>query len=516
MTLHDMNLKELNAVTGLSNEKPEIRLDGGRLPEVLDEIELALLDTKVEVFIYGGRLVEPTPVTPDPRGGVQRATGAVVLSPVDAHRLRELVTRVANVMRFDGRSNDYRSVDLPRSYAEAFLSRGSWQLRLLTGVIEAPTICKGGKVLDEIGYDSSTGIFLSGSLPSDYKRPEAQASKDQAALELDHLLSLLETFPFSNLHDLSSAVASILTVLVRRQIPSAPLIGITATSPGTGKSLLGDVLSIIATGRRAAVLGLGDDQAEGDKRLSGILLAGDPVIVLDNVERPLIGDLLCQMLTQPAISVRPLGSSTLCRVPTNCTLIATGNNLDVRGDLRRRVMLIQMDARTERPELRQFDRNPLDYTNEHRGRLISAALTLPLAYRAAGCPVIDGAHPYGGFDEWNKLCRLPLMWLGLPDPLGSSESLRDTDPDLANTRQLYSAWWERYGQRALTAAEVISGADGDLREALLVVCYENNASRRLGNWLRKHRGRIIDGLVLSDAGRDTHRKVPRWSINKCE
>jgi putative DNA primase/helicase len=328
---------------------------------------------------------------------------------------------------------------------------------------------------------------------------------------------MFDGFPFVDDADRVALVAGIITALLRRVLPAAPLFAITAPSPGTGKTLLCETLAIVATDRRASVMSLGHDDAEFEKRLGGVLLAGDAVISIDNIERALRGDLLCQIATQQFVRLRPLGGSGMLNVPTHALLVATGNNLAIIGDLKRRVLMVRLDAHTERPEQRSFDRNHLDEMKAQRGAIITDALTIVGAYLAANEPKIAGLYDYGGFEAWDRMVRRPLAWLELPDPLLAAEGLRDQDPDLEAMRVLFSAW-RASNQLALgpcTAADVVLTSDGDheLREALQVVCSEKINSRRLGNWLRAHRDKIVDGLQLVQVGKDAHAKVPRWKVS---
>ena len=306
------------------------------------------------------------------------------------------------------------------------------------------------------------------------------------------------------------------------------MFAVSAPSAGTGKTLLANTAPVISTGRVASVLSLGHDEAESEKRIAGVLLAGDGAILLDNIERPLSGDLLCQVLTQSSVRLRPLGGSGMVSVPTNSMLVATGNNLAVLGDLKRRVALIRLDAGEERPEQRKFSRDHLEDVFANRGELIAAALSISLAYQGAGSPPIDGLYPLGGFEQWDAMVRRPLVWLGLPDPILSSEGLRENDPDLDALRQLFSSWHEAFGDASKSVSDVVSagmdtfvGMNGgepvrpDLRDALQLVCSEKVNSRRLGFWLRAHRDRITGGLQLCHAGMDGHANVAKWRIKKC-
>lgn len=501
-----------------------IRHDPGRLPEILDELGAALAELDGNLFVYAGRPVRLYPSPASVRGGVNRPRGALILHPVDGAHLGELATRAAIHERYDARSEGYKACDCPRRVADAYLSRGHWpELRELVGFVEAPTVTLDGRLLTEPGHDKETGLFLAFEAIPGYVPPPDRPTMDEAADAAERLLALVAEFPFVDDADRSAMLAGALTGLLRRVLPAAPMIGITAPTPGTGKTLIAETFAVIATGRRASVLSLGNDDAETEKRLAGVLLAGDACIALDNIERPLKGDLLCQVATQQFVRLRPLGASGMVSIPTHALLVATGNNLAIVGDLKRRVVLIRMDAGQERPEQRTFNRDHLEDVFSRRGELIRDALTVTLAYVAAGAPKLPGLHPLGGFEHWDRMVRRPLVWLGLPDPLQASEGLRDQDPDLEAMRLLFSAWSEVFGAVPTTVADAVAkgmetkpmGGDylhPELRDALQLVCTEKPNSRRLGYWLRAHRDRIVDGLTMKQAGADGHAKVARWKV----
>ena len=115
-------------------------------------------------------------------------------------------------------------------------------------------------------------------------------------------------------------------------------------------------------------------------------------------------------------------------VPTNALFLATGNNLRFRGDMTRRVLSVRIDPQCERPDARSFERNLYTWIPEHRGKLITACLTVLRAFWLAGKPYQD-IPEYGSFEAWSRLVRHPLVWLGMPDPLLSRERVRGDDPD---------------------------------------------------------------------------------------
>jgi putative DNA primase/helicase len=503
-----------------------IRHDPGRLPDVLDQTGLALAEKCDNLFSYTGRLVRIY-AAPETAGGVHRARGALVLHPVDGSHLTELATAAAIHERYDARSEGYKPCDCPRRVADAYLARGNWpELRPLSGFIEAPTITLDGRLIHEPGHDSETGLYQASAAIPGWSPPPAKPTRAHAQAALDVLLDLVHEFPFVADEDKAAVVAGIITGLLRRVLPAAPLMAVTAPTPGTGKTLIAETFAIIATGRRASVLSLGHDDAEAEKRLAGVLLAGDPVIALDNIERPLKGDLLCQVSTQQFVRLRPLGASGMLSIPTHALMVATGNNLSIVGDLKRRVVMIRMDSGKERPEQRTFTRDHLQDVFARRGELIRAALTIPLAYLAAGVPAIEGIHPLGGFEQWDRMVRRPLVWLGLPDLLKASESLREQDPDMEGMRLLLGAWHDAFQNKPKTAAELVAAgmiAGGELdtimREALYdalqLVCSEKPNPRRLGYWLRRHQDRIVDGMQVKQSGSAGHAKVARWTVLNC-
>src|SRR5262249_39483357 len=149
----------------------------------------------------------------------------------------------------------------------------------------------------------------------------------------------------------SVAISSLITPIVRGAMPVAPLHSCSANTAGTGKSYLADIASAISAGRPCPVLSAGQDAAETEKRLTGLLLACYPLISIDNVNGDLGGDLLCQAVERRTIRVRPLGTSELVEIESCSTLLSNGNQMSVRGDMVRRNIVSKLETTEERPEL---------------------------------------------------------------------------------------------------------------------------------------------------------------------
>jgi putative DNA primase/helicase len=261
--------------------------------------------------------------------------------------------------------------------------------------------------------------------------------------------------------------------------------------------------------------------------ISSCLLAGDQTILIDNVERPLGGELLCQVLTQSEVRLRVLGESKMVTTAPNALLLATGNNLTMMGDMGRRTQLCYLDPGCERPEQRVFDNHPHEMIVKDRVSYATARITILRAYVVAGRPEI--LLPLGSFKEWSDLIRSALVWLGEADPCDSMETVREEDPHLGAMKEVFTQWFQIISATPLTALSVIEtatamqptesgyGNDGflypEFREALLMVAGEKGSinTRKLGKWLRDVKGRVVNGLRLVVDGQTGG--VARWRLD---
>jgi hypothetical protein len=145
----------------------------------------------------------------------------------------------------------------------------------------------------------------------------------------------------------ANALALLLTPMLRSAIAGpVPLALIDAPQAGTGKSLLTQVLALIATGRSAAMMTVPAGDEETRKKITASLLSGTSLILLDNVAAPLLAGSLAAALTTETWSDRLLGQSAMVTLPQKVTWVATGNNIALGGDLARRCYWVRLDAQT--------------------------------------------------------------------------------------------------------------------------------------------------------------------------
>jgi putative DNA primase/helicase len=189
---------------------------------------------------------------------------------------------------------------------------------------------------------------------------------------------------------------------------------------------------------------------------------------------------------------------------TDAFISATGKNLTVVRDLRRRTLLCSLDAEMENPEERKFTQNPLALIQEDRGKFVVAALTIVQAYIAAGRP--NPGRPLANYERWSRMVRDPLVWLGLADPVKSQEKTKTEDPDREKHLAVIEGWKRNCGERGHTLGRVIeiakmTGQDGrlldeDFHAALIAVAVGKQPGQvdneKLGKWLRSKKKHPIE------------------------
>jgi hypothetical protein len=488
---------------------PQIKVIAGELPRVVNEAEEALMLLGREMYQRGGMLVRPV-LTKSLKASADRETESWQLVPVTSPYLVEVLCCAAQFLRYDRRTKKFASIDAPVKVAETYLNRqGRWKLPPLAGVVNTPFLRLDGSICETAGYDAESYLLFK---PEDQVFPPVAQypSKSDAAAALMELRALIRTFPFVTDADRGVWLAGMLTALDRRSMATAPLIAFTAPAAGTGKSLLVDLICILMTGRLMPVLSQGKDETEFEKRLGASLLASDTCISIDNCEAPLSGAFLCQALTQGELDIRLLGYSRNIRTAMNASIFATGNNLVIAGDLTRRCLLSSLDAGVERPELREFRVDVLEEAHGRRGELVVAGLTILRAWHVArGGGERGNVTPYGGFADWSRRVREPLIWLGEADPCDTVTKVRENDPARDGLGAVLAEWeGVLRADASYTVRHVIERAINvpTFYTALMNVAPSKTggtvSNERLGWWLKRIEGKIVNGRKLVQSGMD--------------
>ena len=507
-----LNYRELSPHHGPS-PAGTISVNPGELPRIVDEAEAALLKADCGIYQRGTSVVRA--VWSKLKAADDQDTFAHLLIPVELTYLVETLTRVAKFARFNVAKDRHVAIDCPDRVAATYLARiGQWKLPVLAGVINAPCLRHDGSILSKPGYDAPSGLLFEPNGVEFPPIPE-NPTRDDALGSIKLLKDLLDEFPFVTDADRSVALSAILTALDRRSMRLAPMHATDAPSAGSGKTYLIEIVVMIATGQIAPVISQGSNEEELEKRLSSALMTGQSVIAIDNCIHPVGGAFLNAMMTSEKVAARILGKSEQPVLPTNVLVLANGNNITFRGDFTRRVLKCSMDPNMERPETRKFRHDPIHDIKKRRGEFVVAALTALRAYHVAR-PNID-LPPYASFEDYNYRIIGPLLWLGEENPRANADKITAEDPEREEIAEFMRVWWDAFQDKKTLASDVIKtmSADGDFNSMLRNIAGNGHgdlSSSRLGRWLLRHKGRVVDGMRFVKAGEFCH--VIRWMLQK--
>lgn len=333
-------------------------------------------------------------------------------------RLQDIMSKSAKWMRKDEKG-ELVSQAPPPTIAEILYARRTHEdVRELEAVTTAPIFLADGSILQERGYNAKARVFLEPSV--EVSVPD-NATREQALEAVETFRDLLTDFKFSEPADFSSWLATLLSPLVKAATDNAPapLLCVSASSAGAGKTKLTQLIARIVTGNPDAEIRPYNpkDPAEWGKRLTAFVKMASPVSVFDNVNGRFGDEGLDRLLTSSTWSDRQLGVTDAPPLPNVSTWLATGNNIEPTGDTIRRVLMCRIEVDTERPQERSgFRWDPIeDVALEYRAHYLSHALTILRAYHVAGKPE-QKLPSWGSFTTWSRLVRGALVWAGCADP----------------------------------------------------------------------------------------------------
>lgn len=457
---------------------------------------------------------------------VSRDADAKVIAQIGLPKLAEVTSEVSTWLQRSS-EGEWRRREPKRDVVAAVHSRGMWPgIRTLNGITTCPVMRPDGSILDAPGYDRETGLVYKPSITID--RVADKPSMDEVVAAKDALLDLVVDFPFVGEEHRSAWLAAALTPLALPAVELVPLMLVDSASRGSGKTMLSEIISLIATGlpipKESPPKGKDADE-EMSKRIVAHALAGDTLILIDNAKNgSTIGwSSLDSAITAGIVSGRRLGSSEILRLPFRACWHVNGNNLAISEDMARRCLHLRLVAEDEHPEKRTGFRHPdlIGHVRRERARLLLAGLTLLRAYVAAGRPAQPGPA-MGSFESWSSLVRGCCQWLGMADPLGTwATDDAQLDPRAAAHTQLLESWGEiDPSGEGLKAADVLRrikvGAIESAKDALSELCRAGDnglpSPADLGRCFRAMRDVRRGSLVLRN---ELDRKgIALWKVER--
>jgi hypothetical protein len=502
---------------------PVIELRPGTRADVTDQAEQLLAG---EYFARGDRLVRVSTGIGGPM--IEAATKESVADSL------ERLAAFAEVFEVAGGHAKTMCTDCPSWLSAVLVGKQRWpSMRQLRGIAHGPFVRPDGTIGGtKPGYDIATGLLV--MTDHDWSGLVDTPTADDVWRAKNDLLDVIKDFPFEADHaDVGRAVwlAAVLTVIGRPAFRGpSPMFVFDATTPGSGKTLLARLVSIIAHGCEPSLAGMPEAKAELGKTMTAILQRGATLHIFDNVSGTIGNSVLDQLLTSWTYQDRRLGTNETIEAENRLTLIATANNARIGADTARRSLTLRLQPLVDNPEDLVFERNAADHARENRPRLLAAAVTILrwgfMQAEAGRLPV----KPFGSFEGWSDAIRLAVLHAGLPDPLESQKLVRRMD-DGSQLRAAFLDAWEGWRPGFVgTARKMISqlfalddarqfvdDTDGAEKMRAVVMDLTNCAkaaagseeAKKLGVVLREMRGRIYNGRSIetdrrSEAGMEWH------------
>jgi hypothetical protein len=220
------------------------------------------------LFVRSGRMVAVN----------QDEKGRHGITEVEKDGLRGWMTRSANYYRISGKGEAIE-VPPPLEAVVDILARpaAEWQFQPLDAVVEAPVLRPDGTILNRPGYDPATCLFYAPDEQLQIPAVQDHPSADDITSAIELLSKLIADFPFvgrdsEECPSHANMIGLMLTPVVKPAINApTPIALLDAPAAGSGKSLLADVVSIIATGSEGQMFSAPRDEDEWRKQITTAL-----------------------------------------------------------------------------------------------------------------------------------------------------------------------------------------------------------------------------------------------------
>jgi len=398
------------------------------------------------------------------------------------------------------------------------------QFSRLDKLSQIPFLRPDGTICSTPGYDEPTHSFLELDPQLQGIDIPAAPTREQVASARSLLLDdLLGDFPLHTEADKANALATLITPFVRDLIPTSPLAVIDAKEAGSGKNLLADVISILTTGKAAQTLPYTTEAEEQRKVITSAFRSGSAMLLFDEAHE-IEGAAFARALTSHSYQDRVLGASDLAEFPNNRTWVSLGNQVQVKGDMSRRVYRVRLEYPGARPESRdasEFKHPDLrQWAMDNRRELVRACLTLVRAWFALGKPVAPLPFRMGSFEKWQEILAGVLWVAGVEGFLVNVPQWR-SESDFERQDQVAHLWWleTQFAGSEFTSAAVTDALRrerGAPHPHGLDDPFQEGYARKLGIVYSKLKDRVLDGYQLVKMAETGHTKVIKWRIRRIE
>ena len=505
-TLHSFahGVRKYKLIPGLK----KVKISKGSLAEASDAV-IKLMKIQSDLFDRSGDLVKVI-------------DGSVVL--LDEHSLGFWLSGF--IQFFVSKKNNKGElvenlIDPPPRLLKQIMSLGRARgLKKLKGVISLPVITPNGRVINSPGFDEETGLYLdipekiSIDLSIDFEK-----IRESIAL----LMKPFNSFPFKTKLDKTAVFAAVITAIVRPVLNTAPAFAFDAPVQGAGKTKLARCIALLCNGEDDLTITphtTSRDDEEIRKRLLSLLRNGKNYVIWDNVLGVFDSASVAGLLTSDKFSDRALGKNTLLEYDNKALFLITGNNLQLAGDMPRRVITCRIDPETEKPYAREFDFDPEEFIKKHRLKMAIAVIQIISAFFQHRSNSSKAPGRMASFEQWDDVVRQAINWINdevVPGDFGDVMNIVDNsyqnDPELEMHSELLISLEKAFESSSFKAVDILNHFKPELldaREILEGWCHSKHLnSRSIGRALKFRQGKIVNGrrLISFKAGGSLSYKV---------
>lgn len=401
---------------------------------------------------------------------------------------------------------EVRDLVMPKT-CSTVLGRRDWPLMPLRGIVTAPVVRPDGSLIQAPGYDKPTGLYMHPRVP--LRRLASTVTDDSLERAKDIVLNqMLADFPFVDESDRAHYLGALLTPVLRPYFYGpTPMFIITATAPGSGKSLLKDIFKY--------AYGISETAwPENDTELrksitTQLYTTGQPVVVLDNLPNGYVvkSPVLSSLLTTEHWGDRVLGSTASVTMPNDRLWVITGNGLRTGGDNGRRAIWVRLDPDCPDPDQRDGykvgDLRP--WLRSNASTVVAALVTMVRSWLAAGAKPVRVRK--GDYSEWASMMAGLLNYLDVPGWLTRDGGSQDEEEQ--EWAAFLVAWHRTLGEEAVPTGMLLS------RVADQIPRLKNGelpSAQGLGGWLKSRDGRYFK----APEGLGSFKPVKVWDAHKCQ
>jgi hypothetical protein len=497
------------AILGWLGSAPEGSLDASPAQDLSAITERAWAavaernDPQPRLFLFGG----------DPARLADRG-GRAEFEAMDGDALRNEVAKLTK-WHLSG----------PRGFTEAFppvavvanmLAEASPPLPSVNRVIRTPIVAADGAVVSSPGYHAGTKTYYPAPGLEVPAVPESPTAED-VARAVAIVSEMIQDFPFVGPAERANLLAAWLLPYARELVDGCtPLHLIEKPTPGTGATLL---VQAITHGHQPTAATASATEEEWKKSLTTFLRAGPSVVLFDNVRR-LASANLAKALTDTEWSDRLLGGNEQARLPVRCLWLGTGNNPVLHKEIVRRTVRIRLDAKQERPQLRDKFRIPnlAAWVRERHASIAWAALVIVKNWIASGRRP-GGNRALGQYESWSATMGGILEAAGVKGFLDNTLEFYDSSDDESDAvREFLEAWFaqHKFGEAGVADLMLVAFADGSALPGagLFEGRTEGGLRMAFGHWLKGLADQVwtVAGRQLTVTRCKNYQGAARWKL----